>query len=217
MTLFWQRGADPAADSFDLQLVDDGGETAQSWRLPVTRADYALSGWQPGQPLRGQYLLRFRGGLDSGIYEFLLQDDVSAGQFAVDAPDRTFDSPEIAVFVNQLFGDHIVLAGYSLAMEPLLLELFLSANDDVAKNYHVFVHLVDENGQIVAQTDGQPANWTRQTTGWAPGEYITDAHALTLPQGLSIDNLRLRVGLYDPDSGERLPVDGSDFATLSQE
>ncbi len=217
LTLFWQRGEDPVTESFDLHLLNDVGETVQSWQLPVTRADYALSNWQPDQPLRGQHLLRLSAGLDSGIYDFQLQDGVSVGQIAVNAPDRVFESPEMAEVVNQMFGDHIQLVGYSLAMEPFELELIWLANDEVDKSYHVFVHLVDENGQIVAQTDGQPARWTRPTTGWAQGEYITDAHALSLSQGVSIDNLSLRVGLYDPDSGDRLPVDGSDFATLTEE
>ena len=81
-------------------------------------------------------------------------------------------------------------------------------------SYRVFVHLVDESGQIIAQSDGEPANWTRPTTGWAAGEYILDAHTLTLPDGMTNGRLALRVGLYDPQTNQRLLTDTADFALI---
>jgi hypothetical protein len=89
-----------------------------------------------------------------------------------------------------------------------------SPANEIDHDLHVFVHLVNENGDIVAQADGQPADWTRPTTGWAPGEYIIDRHTLTVPGGLALDDHALRVGLYDPDTGQRLPVEGGEFLRL---
>jgi hypothetical protein len=80
--------------------------------------------------------------------------------------------------------------------------------------YHVFVHLIDETGNIVAQSDAAPANWTRPTTGWLPGEYVVDAHTLNLPAALPPGPLTLRVGLYDPATGARLMTGDADFAAL---
>ena len=214
LTLFWERGIDPVAGSVDLTLVTDAGESVQTWQFPVTRPDYDLSNWEPGQPLRGQYLLRLGAALDSGNYEFKLQDAVTLGPIEVSAPARTFAEPEMETAVDTLFGDSIRLVGYTLVGEPFGVELVWSAAAETDSSYHVFVHLVDGSGEIVAQADGQPVNWTRPTTGWAPGEYIVDSHTLSVPQGLSMDNFNLRVGLYDPDTGERLPVDGTDFADL---
>ncbi len=214
LTLFWERETGSVGDPIDLQLVADGGEVVQSWQLPVTRSDFDLSGWEPGQTLRGQHLLRMAATLDSGSYKFRLQNAVPLGQIVVSAPERVFEQPDVGTAVDILFADTIRLAGYTFAEDPLRVEFVWSAADQIEGSYHVFVHLVDGDGNIVAQSDGQPANWTRPTAGWAPGEYILDSHTLSIPQGLSLDNLSLRVGLYDPDTGRRLVVDDSDFATL---
>ena len=83
-------------------------------------------------------------------------------------------------------------------------------------SYRVFVHLVNGAGEIVAQADGEPAGWTRPTSGWAPGEYVIDAHQLLLPPTLPDEALTLRVGLYDPQSGIRLTTAaGSDAVRLT--
>ena len=215
LSLFWERGTGSVGDPIDLHLEDDGGEVVQSWQLPLTRSDFDLSGWEPGQTLRGQHLLRLSATLESGTYKFRLQDTIPLGQIAVSAPERVFEQPDVGTVVDILFADSIRLAGYTLAEDPLRVEFVWSAADQIDSSYHVFVHLVDGNGSIVAQSDGQPANWTRPTAGWAPGEYILDSHTLSIPHGLSLNNLSLRVGLYDPDTGRRLPVNDLDFATLT--
>jgi hypothetical protein len=81
-------------------------------------------------------------------------------------------------------------------------------------SYRVFVHLVDEAGHILDQSDAEPAGWTRPTTGWAPGEYVIDRHRLLIPADVTLDQLALRVGLYDADTGLRLTTQGDDFVVL---
>ena len=67
----------------------------------------------------------------------------------------------------------------------------------------------------MAQSDGIPANWTRPTTGWLPGEYVTDARVLTLPADAPAGEYSLFAGLYVP-GGERLTApDGSDAIPLT--
>jgi len=57
---------------------------------------------------------------------------------------------------------------------------------------------------VVAQSDSFPAAGERPTTGWLPGEIISDHHTLTLLAEMSPGNYRLITGLYDPVTGERL-------------
>jgi hypothetical protein len=73
-------------------------------------------------------------------------------------------------------------------------------------DYAVFVHLVDDGGHILAQLDAQPASGTRPTSGWLPGEYVTDRHQLTVPEDAAPGPVRVMVGLYDPATLERLPI-----------
>ncbi|MFC2031653.1 hypothetical protein ACFLWA_13115, partial [Chloroflexota bacterium] len=42
------------------------------------------------------------------------------------------------------------------------------------------------------------------TLGWLPGEYLTDTHLLQLPYDLPDGEYRLAVGLYDPETAQRL-------------
>jgi hypothetical protein len=57
------------------------------------------------------------------------------------------------------------------------------------------------DGAVLAQADRVPAGGARPTTGWLPGEVVADAYPLPLAAAAG-----LRVGLYDPATGERLGV-----------
>ena len=122
--------------------------------------------------------------------------------------------------VQATFGHNITLQEAQVlpALPPgavLPVDLRWQANQPVAHNYHVFVHLLDEQEQHIAQSDGQPALWTRPTSSWQPGEVIEDRHALSLPADLPPGNYQLIVGLYLPESGQRLAAsDGKSFASL---
>lgn len=93
------------------------------------------------------------------------------------------------------------------------LTLTWEGEQPVSAGYKVFVHAVDEGGQLVAQHDGIPGSGLRPTDSWQPGVEVQDRHGLLLP-ATEPGRLQIRVGLYDPQTGERLPlVDGDDFAT----
>ncbi|MCB0155403.1 MAG: hypothetical protein KDF65_11460, partial [Anaerolineae bacterium] len=90
------------------------------------------------------------------------------------------------------------------AGSALPVELTWQALAPIGQDYHVFVHLVSEAGEVVAQADGQPANWQRPTSTWAVEELITDRHGLWLSPDTIPGRYELRLGLYDPASGARL-------------
>ncbi|MSQ24025.1 MAG: hypothetical protein EXR58_05680 [Chloroflexi bacterium] len=83
--------------------------------------------------------------------------------------------------------------------------LHWGARAPVSRSYKVFVHLVDLAGRVVAQDDGVPAVWTYPTTAWRPGESVIDYHALRIPAAQLGQLLTLTVGLYDEQTGVRLP------------
>jgi len=70
--------------------------------------------------------------------------------------------------------------------------------------YTVFVHLVDEAGTIRGYGDGEPGGGAFPTTGWLTGEYIADAHTVTVAADAPPGAYRLQIGLYDPTTGARL-------------
>jgi hypothetical protein len=229
LTLFWERKSTLVAELFTVQLLNEAGQVEQSWQLPVKRSDFATAEWPMGQRLRSQHLLPLSPYLDSGVYYFRLQEALPLGQLAVHAPQRLFVEPEFASPVQASFSNdqavpQVTLAGYTLepstsspergSSSSLIVTLVWQGVDEISIGYHVFVHLVDAAGQIVAQADGVPAGWMRPTTSWLPGEFIVDEHQLSLPAELPEGPLALRIGMYDVDSGVRLKTGAADFVTL---
>ena len=78
------------------------------------------------------------------------------------------------------------------------------ADHPLNTSYKVFVHIVDENGQVVAQDDSIPALWTYPTNAWKAHEVVSDFHWIRLPNLDHSKPYTLVVGLYDGDSGARL-------------
>jgi hypothetical protein len=63
----------------------------------------------------------------------------------------------------------------------------------------IFVHLLDERGEIVSQWDGLTAQWE----GWRPGDIVRQRHGLVLPPDLAPGTYHLWTGMVRPDSNER--------------
>lgn len=100
--------------------------------------------------------------------------------------------------------------------------LFWQADSPVVEDYHVFVQLLDAEGRLVTQHDGQPLHGYLPTSDWSPDDVIPDRHRLPLPEGLSLGQYQLIAGMYLPETLERLPVNAghplrtSDHVTLTR-
>ncbi|MFQ5578118.1 MAG: hypothetical protein ACE5G8_14125, partial [Anaerolineae bacterium] len=99
---------------------------------------------------------------------------------------------------------------------PFAVTLVWRAERPPPDDYHVFVHLLNAQGEIAAQSDGRPVHWTRPTSGWRPAETITDRRALWIP-ALPPGPYTLIAGLYLPATGRRLPAEsGAGFIQLAE-
>jgi hypothetical protein len=133
-------------------------------------------------------------------------------------------SEEIEKVPNRLdvsFGGVMKLLGYNLPIsnnlkpgDSLTVTLYWQALAEMkaevlAKDYSVFVHLLDENELIVAQRDMYPGQGLYPTSLWAVGDTIADRYVLILPETAFTPNqAQLEVGLYDFVTGERLMAYG---------
>ncbi|MCB9101971.1 MAG: hypothetical protein H6632_20720 [Anaerolineales bacterium] len=90
--------------------------------------------------------------------------------------------------------------------ETLTLAVNWQPMQTLADNLKVFVHLVDANGNVLAQFDGYPQNGSYPTPQWIPGEIIRDAYPILLPDNLPTGPYRVYLGLYDETTFARLPV-----------
>jgi len=126
--------------------------------------------------------------------------------------------------IGAIFDEAIVLEGYALdesvqAGDVLHLDLYWQASAPVAEDCQVFVHLLGEDGQRLAQKDGPPLLGARPTSSWQPGERLTDQRGLPLPADMPPGSYHLRVGLYRLSDGSRLltaeGADGLDLGPFS--
>lgn len=127
------------------------------------------------------------------------------------------DDPEAFQIDNPLrakLGNRISLLGYELhpsqpgRSDTLTVTLFWQSMGGLSADYHVFVHVQNQDGLLVAQHDGVPSNGKLPTWRWQEDEVIRDRHELTLDKPLAEGNYTLSVGMYDYRTGVRLPAAG---------
>jgi hypothetical protein len=109
--------------------------------------------------------------------------------------------------VRARFGESIELTGYDSRNASDQLQVMLYWHDlaPVGAGYTVFVHVVDASGKVVAQHDGPPRTGRYPTDKWSSGETILDPYTVDV-SALEPGRYRVLVGLYLPESGQRLPV-----------
>ncbi len=110
---------------------------------------------------------------------------------------------------------HIRLIGYELTEESarpgenLSFHLYWQAAAATEADYQVFNHLLDNEGNLVAQADGPPLPdplLRRGTGAWDDPEEIiySREYALVLPEDLAPGEYALVTGFYQRDTGQRL-------------
>jgi hypothetical protein len=85
----------------------------------------------------------------------------------------------------------------------LHVNLHWEALQAIETDYKFFVHLLDEDGALVAQYDGMPGNWAHPTSTWGAGEWFHDQVPIDL-RDVPAGTHRLAIGWYSPNSGRRL-------------
>jgi hypothetical protein len=225
--LFWQALADPGEDFLPhLQLLDASGEVwAELAEKPVAGA-YPTAWWRAGELVRDPHALPIPAQVPPGHYQLVLslvraadgrpveprhrQTAVELDQIQVVGREHSFEPTAVEHAQAAGLSTSVELTGYDLqapiasTQEPVSLVLHWHALETPGRDYYAFVHLLDEDGNIVAQDDGPPGDGDLPTLGWLPGEYLLDPHLLQIPFGLPPGPYRLAVGLYDPATNFRL-------------
>ena len=171
----WQVGPkDSAVETFELRLLDQAGEPIWT-ETRLIAPSYPRLEWAENDRLRSDEVFRLAANLPSGRHTWQVawgDQAVNLGQITITAPERTFTQPSPGIAINQTLGDTATLLGvtpsaFSLQPSALLeLSLYWQATAETDTSYRVFIHLIGPDGSLVAQADGEPAGWTRPTTGW---------------------------------------------------
>jgi hypothetical protein len=100
--------------------------------------------------------------------------------------------------------------------QTLAYTLHWQAIDSITQDYTVFNHLLDAEGNMIAQQDSMPQQNQYPTSLWDSGEIVVDPRAIPLPKRLEPGVYTLRVGLYESETGQRLRLENrtKDFVDL---
>jgi 4-amino-4-deoxy-L-arabinose transferase-like glycosyltransferase len=109
------------------------------------------------------------------------------------------------------FGDTIGLHGYDIDTSALRssgqvsVTLQWDVQAPINERYMLFVHVLNEQGERIAQIDAPPGG-TIPTDEWNPHGYVQWTHPLPLPPDLPPGTYWIAIGLYQPDDFTRLPL-----------
>jgi hypothetical protein len=198
-----------------------------AWREERTPRSFSGQWWETGQVIPERFRLLTTEDIPTGAYD--LQVFWRAGDEKDNLPVRLEGTEQAvervflgfvvapppadmaqAAPVGAAFGDTISLkafqAGELIPGEPWEVTLFWEALDNPPRDYSVFVHVLNEAGELVSAHDGMPLNNRYPTSAWRTGSVIPDTHSLALPADLAPGTYSLNTGLYLLETGERLPV-----------
>jgi 4-amino-4-deoxy-L-arabinose transferase-like glycosyltransferase len=209
VTTYWRRtGADAAAPTGVVVLYSPSGQIVGRAESVLGTAAYPAEVWQAGEIVATRFQILARNEQPT-----VATVQLSVGDQAIDLGRATvwFDRAcEIDRAADVMFGGSIKLVGYRIdesavtGVAPRIV-LCWQAIKPLPVDYTVFVHVPAEGGLITA--DAPPLNGDYPTAAWQPGEVIEDAHPL--PAVIDLKIPRALVGWYRLDTGERLPIDGS--------
>ncbi|NTU62848.1 MAG: phospholipid carrier-dependent glycosyltransferase [Chloroflexi bacterium] len=206
---YWRRSAaGSSAPTGVVALIAPDGQIVGRAEMLLGTDAYPAEVWQDGEIV----VTRFR------VPTQTHRPTVAAAQLSVG--DQAIDLGRVAVWADRpcdayadraadvTFGGSIKLIGYRIEAGAVpRVVLCWQSIKPTPFDYTVFVHVPD-GGEVISG-DGQPVGGNYPTSVWQAGQVIEDAHPL--PAGSELKIPRASIGLYRLDTGERLPVDGTDL------
>lgn len=205
----------------ELALVDGAGQPRQAATFPL------VSGWPSGEwpanaLAHGRYAFQVDTRLPGGPYALILtlidpdtqervgEPAVISDTLEMNLPLRVFTPPPMQVEVGATFGDELRLLGYDLKQtgDELSVTLHWQALRRMDESYKFFVHVYDvASGELVTQLDWVPVQWTYHTAWWEAEQVVSDEVFVDL-SALPPGSYQLAIGAYNPDTGDRLVIEG---------
>ncbi|MBI3913696.1 MAG: DUF2142 domain-containing protein, partial [Chloroflexi bacterium] len=233
ITIYWRSNTRLAEDfSVGIALVDADGKKIGEWDAYPGNGLYPTRLWQPGEVIVDKYRVPVAADARApqvARVEVAVYRKASLQNLAARDPQGRVVTPVIARFkisgharivvenpVEYMFGDQITLAGYAIQNDAanVRVKLFWRARAMIAEDYTVFAHLVDARGNLIAQADSPPQRGAYPTSFWDAGEIVADEMVIALPRDIAPAEYAVRVGLYRPSDGARLPSSGAGFVVI---
>jgi hypothetical protein len=220
VALYWKALQDVSHDYVVLvQLWDAQGEVWAQEQSRPAYGEYPTTDWDEGEVLRDWHEATLDAQAPSGTYrlsvglasEGSLVGQLDLGTVSVSGRSRSYDVPSMENRLDLRLGEGVQLLGYDLERSPeagqhLRLTLHWQCLAEMTTSYTVFTHALDSDNVVRGQVDSVPMGGHAPTTSWVEGEVITDPYEIALdPEALEGEYV-VEIGMYDPETLERLPV-----------
>ncbi len=204
------------------------GDVWVLWADRPVHGTYPTTNWTAGEIIKDRYGLTIGQDVPDGDYELELMllhrvtqeplaatsglPTISLGRLRVEAWERQFVVPAIQHPLEVNLGNKVELLGYDLDRtlakpgDSLHLILHWRGLKAMEESYTVFTHLLDGESRIWGQKDNVPQAGAYPTTLWAEGEVVVDEYEIIVKPDAPPGQYVIEVGMYLPQSGERLPV-----------
>lgn len=137
----------------------------------------------------------------------------NAQAVALPAQFDDFQPPQNFRALDFRYGDSITLRGYTLSTQrtnpgrTLAVTLYWETDKPLLADYIVFLQLVDDRDNKIAQRDTFSGGGLFPTTRWTPNRVVADTVYLTVdPNAPAPQAYNLIGGLWNLSTGERLPL-----------
>ena len=220
LSLWWWATAAQPRTTLRLELLRSDNTGVILLDTQPVHGTYPFENWQTPLFLRDVIDPRIPVNLAAGGYRLHLRlidadgDTVftaSLGTVSVQATDRTFDPPPVQYPLAATFAGEIELLGYDLenvAPRQFRLQLVWRALREIENDYTVFVHVLQADGTCCLwQNDSMPRQGAYPTSRWLAGEVVVDQIEMDLGSDTRTGLYPLEVGLYVPETGQRLSVE----------
>lgn len=217
--LIWEMDATATGESqLELRLAGLNGVQWGSWRGSLRTSDqpWARSGHNLALDPAAGGVARLVASLNGGA-------ETPINLVPVVAPQPHFQPPAAMQHRvdYRLGGDGpqqsaVGLLGFDVS-EPVVapgdsvgVTLYWQAGGPIAPAQKVFVHLLGSDGQLYGQKDNAPVVDRRPTTSWESGEVLADPYVLNVDATAPAGEYVVTVGMYDPETADRLAAFDAD-------
>jgi hypothetical protein len=233
--LTWRAlGAVEQSYRLELGLRGEDGIVHSSSDASLVATNYPSSQWRPGEVLQEWYDLPVVDPVPTGEMTLtvnlldesgqpVLARPIGVTKIWVQSREPCFEIPEHFKNLQTVsLGDRVTFLGYDVASsvragEKLALTVYWQAQREMEESYKVFVHLYDQEGNIVAQQDRVPGLGARPTTTWEKGEIVGDRILVPIDSAAPVGEYQLAIGLYDEETGGRLAAYTPDGTRLEND
>jgi hypothetical protein len=213
--VLWEAGRDQSLEPVTLALEP----LAALNGTPSGETEPAILAQSIAQPLRQPGVE----GLIISHHSLSLPAELQQGEYALVANNyplgevglRRFQAPPDLVPVENIsFAQQIAIKAYSFEPTADYIGVTLAWQAQTAHlpDYTVFVQLLEaETNERLAGIDTQPQQGQWPTSYWVKNEVVVDEYLVAVPPELKPGFYKVIVGLYQPETGQRLVLtDGSD-------